>query len=264
MNDSIDKSILIVGIGGLGAPAAIALARGGAQRLTLIDPDPVELSNLPRQVIYRESDISASKVEAATRRLRELAPAIAIATHQCALDTTNAATLIARAAFVIDATDNPATKFLINDQCVALGKPFVYGGAIGWTGQAMTVIPHRTACLRCLFEEPPGDDEAASCRDAGIIGPVVGAIGEAQANEALRWLGGEMPALAGTMLTYDGKTGRVRLTEIAARSGCRCGAGESASRAKIRNRPSRRLGTGGAPAEPEAKRAKESATCGQD
>jgi molybdopterin/thiamine biosynthesis adenylyltransferase len=235
MNDSIDNSISIVGVGGLGAPAAMALARGGAQRLTLIDPDPVELSNLPRQVIYLESDIGAPKVEAAARRLREFAPAIALETHRCALDTANAATLIAPAAFVIDATDNPATKFLINDQCVALSKPFVYGGAIGWTGQAMTVMPHRTACLRCLFEEPPGDDEAASCRDAGIIGPVVAAIGEAQAAEALRWIRGAMPALAGTMLTYDGKTGRVRLTQIAARSGCICGANQSPGVPEIRS-----------------------------
>jgi len=227
MSDSIDNSILIVGMGGLGAPAAIALARGGARRLILIDPDPVELSNLPRQVLYRESDIGAPKVEAAARRLREFAPPMEVATYRCALDTSNAAVLIARAVFVIDATDNPATKFLINDQCVALGVPFVYGGAIGWTGQAMTVLPHRTACLRCLFEEPPGEDEAASCRDAGIIGPVVGAIGATQAAEALRWLRGAMPALAGTMLTYDGKVGRVRLTEIAARIGCGCDANQA-------------------------------------
>jgi molybdopterin/thiamine biosynthesis adenylyltransferase len=224
MSDSIENSILIVGMGGLGAPAAIALAGGGAHRLTLIDPDPVELSNLPRQVLYREADMGLPKVEAAACRLRELAPAITVATHRCALDTTNAATLISCAGFVIDATDDPGTKFLINDQCVALGRPFVYGGAIGMTGQAMTVLPHRTACLRCLFEEPPGEDEAASCRDAGIIGPVVGAIGAVQAAEALRWINGATPALAGTMLTYDGKTGRVRLTEIAARTECLCGA----------------------------------------
>ena len=228
MSDSIEaSSILIVGMGGLGAPAGIALARWGARRLTLIDPDPVELSNLPRQVLYREADIGAAKVEAAARRLRELAPSIEITTHRCALDLGNAAALISSAAFVIDATDNPATKFLINDQCVALGKPFVYGGAIGWTGQAMTVLPHRTACLRCLFEAPPEDDDAASCRDAGIIGPVVGAIGAAQAAEALRSMRDENPALAGTIMTYDGKSGRVRLTEIAARSECACGAYQS-------------------------------------
>ena len=225
MSDLTQGPVLIVGVGGLGAPASIALARGGIQHLMLIDPDPVELSNLPRQVIYHEADIGTPKVTAASRRLREIAPALRVATHRCLLDSSNAAELIARAAFIIDATDNPATKFLINDECVAAGKPFVYGGAIGMTGQAMTIIPGHTACLRCLFEEPPGEDEAASCRDAGIIGPVVGAIGEAQAAEAIRWMRGEMPALAGTMMTYDGKTGRVRLTQITARADCGCSAG---------------------------------------
>jgi molybdopterin/thiamine biosynthesis adenylyltransferase len=202
----------------------MALVRGGARRLTLIDPDPVELSNLPRQVIYHESDIGLPKVEAAARRLRESAPGLEIETHRGPLDAANAHELILDAAFVIDATDNPEAKFLINDECIVAGRPFVYGGAIGMVGQAMTVIPGRTACLRCLFEEPPGEDEAASCRDAGILGPVAGAIGAAQAAEALRWMRGEAPALAGTMLTYGAKIGRVRLTEIAARSGCGCGA----------------------------------------
>ncbi len=224
MNDVRNRAILIVGVGGLGAPASIALAQGGVESLVLVDPDPVELSNLPRQVLYRESDIGTAKVEVASRRLQALAPAIRIETHQCFFASSNAAELVERASFVIDATDNPETKFLINDVCVATGKPFVYGGAIGMTGQAMTIIPGRTACLRCLFEEPPGEDEAASCRDAGIIGPVVGAIGEVQAAEALRWMRGQMPALAGTMLTYDGKSGRLRLTKITARAGCTCGA----------------------------------------
>jgi molybdopterin-synthase adenylyltransferase len=222
MSNSTDSSILIVGMGGLGAPAAMALVRGGARRLTLVDPDPVELSNLPRQVIYNDSDIGLPKVETAARRLRESAPGLEIETHRGLLDAANAPELILEAVFVIDATDSPAAKFLINDECVAAGRPFVYGGAIGMIGQAMTVIPGRTACLRCLFEEPPGEDEAASCRDAGILGPVAGAIGAVQAAEGLRWIRGEAPALAGTMMVYEARTGRVRLTEIAMRSGCTC------------------------------------------
>ena len=94
-------------------------------------------------------------------------------------------------------TDSPAAKFLINDTCVAVGRPFVYGGVLGLTGQAMTVIPGRTACLRCLFEEPPDEADAASCREAGVIGPIAGAIGEVQAAEAIAWASGRMPSCRG-------------------------------------------------------------------
>jgi molybdopterin/thiamine biosynthesis adenylyltransferase len=225
------RPVLIVGVGGLGAPAAMALARSGIVHLALIDPDPVELSNLPRQVLFHEADVGTLKVVAAARRLGEIAPAMKVETHACRLEMANAEELIGRAALVIDATDDPATKFLINDVCVRVGTPFVYGGAIMWTGQAMTVIPGRTACLRCIFEEPPGDEEAASCRDAGIIGPVAGAIGVVQATEAARWMNGEQLELAGRMITYDGQTGRIRVTEISARSGCGCGAAATISAA---------------------------------
>ncbi|MBF6561060.1 MAG: HesA/MoeB/ThiF family protein [Candidatus Binataceae bacterium] len=229
--DNHNSRILIAGLGGLGVPAATVLIRAGFDRLTLIDPDTVELSNLPRQVLFGASDIGAPKVIAAARRLGELrsgAPPIAevaIEAHVARLDHSNAAELIGAAAFVIDATDDPVTKFLINDVCVALRRPFVYGGVLGLAGQAMTVIPGVTACLRCLFEEPPGPDDAANCREAGIIGPIAGAIGAAQASEAMRMLGGRMPALAGTILTLDDSlTGRIRLTHIAPRAGCGCGA----------------------------------------
>jgi molybdopterin/thiamine biosynthesis adenylyltransferase len=175
-------------------------------------------------VLFREADVGVPKVIAAARRLGVIAPAMKVETHSARLEVANAEDLIARAAFVIDATDDPVTKFLINDVCVRIGTPFVYGGAIMWTGQAMTVLPGRSACLRCIFEEPPDADEAANCRDAGIIGPVAGAIGVVQAAEAVRWLSGEPLELAGRMMTYNGKTGRIRVSEIAARSGCICGA----------------------------------------
>jgi len=227
-----------VGVGGLGIPAADALATAGVGRLGLIDPDPVELSNLHRQVIFGGSDIGTSKVGAASRRLAESFPALEVESHACALTPANASRFIGRYRFVVDATDNPEAKFLINDTCLATGRPFVYGGVIGWTGQAMTVIPGSTACLRCLFEEPPDEAEIASCREAGIIGPVAGAIGELQGAEAVRFLSGDEPLLAARMLTYDAAgIPRVRLVPAAARPGCRCGAWRQGSRSRSSEAP---------------------------
>jgi molybdopterin-synthase adenylyltransferase len=226
-----NRGILIVGMGGLGVPAAVAAVRAGVPRLGLIDPDPVELSNLHRQVIYEVSDIGTPKVIAAERWLRQIGARVEIETHHCELNPANARSMIELYDFTIDATDNPLTKFLINDTCVALARPFAYGGVLGMTGQTMTILPGRTACLRCLFEEPPDENEIASCRDAGIIGPIAGAIGEAQVAEAIRYLRSGMPALAGIMLTYDANgLGRIRLTPIAARAGCACGAAKGAER----------------------------------
>ena len=216
---------MIVGAGGLGVPAAWALARDGAASITIIDPDPIELSNLPRQVIYTTSDIGRPKAEAARDFLRGRFPGTEIDARAIALDASNARDLIVAHTFVIDATDSPLAKFLINDVCLALGVPFVYAGVIGMTGQAMTIIPGATACLRCIFEEPPSEVEIATCRDAGIIGPIASAIGEIQAREALRVSRGIEPMLAGKILTYDGAAApRVRIISLSARPGCACGA----------------------------------------
>jgi molybdopterin/thiamine biosynthesis adenylyltransferase len=194
-------------------------------RLGLVDPDPVELSNLARQVIYGAASIGRLKVEAAAQRLRQKHPGLNVETYPVALEASNAIDLIARYDFVIDATDDPAAKFLINDICIELGRPFVYAGVLGLSGQAMTVMPGRTACLRCLFEEAPDPGEIATCRQAGIIGPVAAVIGEIAGAEGLRWLKGAMPELAGKILTYDGSaSGRIRSLSVSARAGCGCGA----------------------------------------
>jgi molybdopterin-synthase adenylyltransferase len=217
--------ILIVGIGGLGVPALWSLARASARRLTLVDPDPVELSNLARQVIYRSSDIGVSKVDAAAQWLVKHFPKAKVERHAVALDESNAAILVGAHDFVIDATDSPVAKFLINDTCIAARTPFVYGGVVGMAGQAMTVIPGETACIRCVFETPPGEDEIQSCREAGIVGPVAGAIGEMQAGEAMRALRAQKPLLSGKILTYDASgPSRVRITAVSPRPGCGCGA----------------------------------------
>jgi molybdopterin/thiamine biosynthesis adenylyltransferase len=230
---SILHSILIVGIGGLGVPAALTIARAGGVngvgRLGLMDPDPVEETNLPRQIIYNGADIGSPKVEAAARHLHEIDSALVMEKLPVALDADNAREIFARFDFVIDGTDSPATKFLINDVGIATATPFVYGGVLGLTGQVMTVIPGRTACLRCLFEGAPDPSEVASCREAGILGPVAGAIGNLQAREALAIIAGRPAELAGGILTYDGAgPARIRFTMVNPRPRCGCGAFERA------------------------------------
>lgn len=225
------KAILIVGVGGLGVPAALAIARSSAiARLGLVDPDPVEVTNLHRQVIYTESDIGRAKVEAATRHLRGIDAGLTIEEFPIALDADNARAIVERFDFVIDGTDSPAAKFLINDIAIATSTPFVYGGVLGMNGQAMTVIPGHTACIRCLFEDAPDPSEVASCREAGILGPVAGMIGNLQAFEALSVVAGRKAELTGGILTYDGAgPARVRFTRVNPRPRCVCGAFERAT-----------------------------------
>ncbi len=223
-----NKAILIVGVGGLGAPAALAIARAHRiGRIGLVDPDPVEVTNLHRQIIYSGADVGLPKVEAAARHLHDIDPRLEIEQFPVALDADNARNIIERFDFIIDGTDSPATKFLINDVAIATGTPFVYGGVLGMTGQAMTVFPGYTACLRCLFEDAPDPSEVASCREAGILGPVAGAIGNLQAREALAIVSGDEPTLTGGILTYDasGPT-RVRFARVYPRMRCVCAAFE--------------------------------------
>ncbi len=224
MGGIVQGKVLIVGAGGLGIPTAVRLAQGGVSHITLIDPELIELSNLARQVIYRNDDVGLSKAEVAAWRLMARFPGLEVTPIVAALGDDNATELIARHDFVIDGTDNPAIKFLINDSCMAAGRPFAYGGVLGFFGQAMTVLPGRTACLRCLFEAPPAENEIASCREAGILGPVAGIIGAMQADEASLFFRGAQPRLCGAILTYDARTGRTRVTNISPRPGCRCGA----------------------------------------
>ena len=222
------KKILVVGVGGLGAPAAIAIAKAHVvARLGLIDPDPVETSNLHRQVIYIGADAGRPKVEAATHHLRDIDADLEIEAIPRALEADNAHQIIERFDFVIDGTDSPAAKFLINDVALATATPFAYGGVLGMSGQVMTVIPGQTACIRCLFEDAPDPAEVASCREAGILGPIAGAIGNLQAREAIAIATGRAPALAGGILTYDATaTPRMRFTSVTPRPRCICGAYE--------------------------------------
>jgi molybdopterin/thiamine biosynthesis adenylyltransferase len=217
-----DKKILIVGAGGLGVPAAMALARENCASITIIDPERVELSNLARQIVFQVADIGAAKAQACAAQLRAVYPKVEVQALRVAFDHRNGADLIGAHDFTIDGTDDPEVKFLINDLSLRTGRRFAYGGVLGMRGQAMTVVPGQSACLRCLFEQPPLEADVASCREAGIIGPVAGLIAEIQAAEAARYLRGEAPRLAGRMVTYDANRLQLRSIEVRRRADCVC------------------------------------------
>ena len=208
-----------VGVGGLGAPAAATLANAGAA-MTLFDPDRVELSNLPRQPLYGHGDLGATKVESAAKRLRVAHPRLDVEVQEVRIDRENAAGLLREHHAVVDATDGLEAKALLNDVALELGIPLVHAGAVGLDGQLMTILPHRTACLRCLFVELPEQDELPTCQQSGILGPVVGAVGLAAAREALRILEGRPPPLEGRLGILDGTSLRWRTLELSRNPKC--------------------------------------------
>ncbi len=200
--------VMVVGCGGLGSPALYYLAAAGVGRLGLLDPDRVEVSNLQRQILHATSDIGRAKVDSASERLRALNPHVRLAAHPVRLAADNAAELLAPYDVVLDCTDTFASKYLLNDACVALKKIFVHAGISGFCGQLLTVIPGKSPCLRCVFPAPPAATEAAAA--AGPLGPVPGVIGALQAFEAIKYLAGVGTLLTDRLLTYDGLTGEFR------------------------------------------------------
>ena len=212
--------VLIVGIGGLGSPAALALAHTGVGTLGLIDPDVVELSNLQRQILHYTPDIGHPKVLSAREKLLRINPTLTVIAHHDRLTVKNLPELFHQYDFIIDATDGVATKFLINDGAVFLEKPFSYGGIVQFSGQTLTVLPKRTTCLRCLFPSIPSAEDIPTCQEAGIIGSLAGSLGFVQAMEAVKYLAGEEGLLTDRLLTYDATIARWRT--IAVRRNLRC------------------------------------------
>ncbi|MFZ5468379.1 MAG: HesA/MoeB/ThiF family protein [Myxococcota bacterium] len=174
---------VVIGAGGLGCAAALALAKVGAE-LTLVDPDRVDATNLHRQLLHRVSDVGRLKVESAADRLREAFPSLVLHTQAAAVGAANAERLFSSHDVVIDGTDGVATKFLLSDAAVLTGVPLVYGGVVQWRGQAMRIAPGGP-CLRCLFEAPPPPDAVPTCAQAGVLGSMAGVVGGLQAHLAL-------------------------------------------------------------------------------
>lgn len=208
------SSVLVIGVGGLGSPAAYYLAAAGVGRIGLVDGDRVELSNLQRQILHHTPDLGRPKVESAASKLRELNPDCTLEVHPEFLDHDNILPLVKRYDFVLDCTDGFPVKFLINDACVLAGKPFSHAGVLRWEGQTMTCLPWRSASYRCVFGQAPPPDSVPTCAQAGVLGALVGTIGTIQATEAVKYLLGEGELLENRLLVYDALRMRMRTVSV--------------------------------------------------
>jgi molybdopterin/thiamine biosynthesis adenylyltransferase len=212
--------VLIVGVGGLGAPAAMQLAAAGVGAIWLIDGDRVEVSNLQRQVIYRTEDLGQPKAAVAARRIAAAYPHVEVEPFNEQLTAANLPRLFLQSDFVIDATDQVDAKFLINDGAVEYKVPYSHAGVVAFRGQTFTILPERTACLRCIFPSPPNPDDQATCQTAGILGAFAGTIGLIQASEAVKHLMGFGGLLTNRLLTGDAWRQRWRHIRISPSPRC--------------------------------------------
>jgi molybdopterin/thiamine biosynthesis adenylyltransferase len=200
----MESSVLVIGAGGLGSPAAMYLAAAGVGTLGLVDFDHVELSNLQRQLLHDTDDVGRPKVESARDRLTELNPNVEVVTHRALLTSENAFDVLGGYDVVVDGTDNFPVRYLVNDATQMLGTPLVYGSIYQWEGQATVFLPgQETPCYRCLFPEPPPPGTVPSCAEGGVFGVLPGIIGSIQAVEAIKLLLGVGETLAGTLVLYD-------------------------------------------------------------
>ncbi len=201
----------LIGAGGLGSPVALYLAAAGVGKITLIDGDRVERSNLQRQILHADHRVGHLKVDSAAERLHELNPTVSVQTHAERLEETNIDRLLESVDLVVDGSDNFPTRYLVNRFCVENGLPMVYGAVMEFSGQvAVFDGSHGGACYRCLFPEPPAPEDAPNCSQAGVLGVMPGIVGCLQANEVLKILLDLDGSLKNRLLLIDGLEGRFR------------------------------------------------------
>jgi adenylyltransferase/sulfurtransferase len=196
-------SVLLIGAGGLGSPLALYLAAAGVGRIGLVDFDVVDFSNLQRQVLHGTPDVGRPKLHSARDRLRAINPDVQVDLHETRLSSANALELFRPYDIVIDGTDNFPTRYLVNDACVLLKKPNVYGSIFRFDGQASVFYPGKGPCYRCLYPEPPPPGEVPSCAEGGVLGVLPGLVGCIQATEGIKLLLGQGSPLVGRLLLYD-------------------------------------------------------------
>jgi len=198
-----NAKVLAVGAGGLGSPVLMYLAAAGVGTLGVVDFDTVDESNLQRQIIHRHSDVGRSKAESARDTIREINPYVDVVLHTERLESTNVMDLFADYDLIVDGTDNFATRYLVNDACVLLGKPYVWGSIYRFDGQASVFWAEHGPCYRCLYPEPPPPGMVPSCAEGGVLGVLCASIGAVQATEAIKVLTGVGESLVGRLQVYD-------------------------------------------------------------
>jgi molybdopterin/thiamine biosynthesis adenylyltransferase len=224
-----DARVLLVGMGGIGCPAALVLAQAGVGRIGLCDDDEVERTNLHRQILFSDADVGMPKIDAALRALARMSDenaaaatlaagaAVAYRVHPSRLLPENAVATVSEYDVVLEGSDNFATKFLTADACAIARVPVVHASAVRWIGTALAVGPGGGPCYRCLFEDVPAGD-APNCSEAGVMGPVVGVVAAAAADLALAMADGDAPF--GELVTFDGRSGNLRRRGVARRADC--------------------------------------------
>lgn len=214
--------VLVIGTGGLGSPAAMYLAAAGIGNIGLVDYDVVELSNLQRQILHGTKDIGKLKVLSGEEALSDLNPDVQVTTYREKIHSGNITQIIDDLDydFIIDGTDNFPAKFLINDACVLLKKPFSHAGIIQFFGQTMTYVPGQGPCYRCVFQAPPPPGTTPTCKQAGVLGVVAGILGTLQATEAVKYILGIGELLTGQLLTYDALEMNFHKISLSRRDSC--------------------------------------------
>ena len=213
-------SVLCIGAGGLGSPVAMYLAAAGVGRIGIVDFDVVDRSNLQRQVIHGTPDVGRPKLDSARDRLNALNPEVKVETHDVALSSENALELLAGYDIIVDGTDNFPTRYLVNDACVILGKPNVYGSIFRFEGQASVFATKDGPCYRCLYPEPPPPGLVPSCAEGGVLGVLPGVIGTIQATETVKLIMGVGEPLVNRFMIYDAL--RMRFRELKLRKDPEC------------------------------------------
>jgi sulfur-carrier protein adenylyltransferase/sulfurtransferase len=213
-------SILLIGAGGLGSPLGLYLAAVGVGRIGLVDFDVVDFSNLQRQVLHGTPDVGRPKLQSAKDRLQAINPEVKVDLYETRLTSANALEIFKPYDIIIDGTDNFATRYLVNDACVLLKKPNVYGSIFRFDGQASVFFPPHGPCYRCLYPEPPPPGEVPSCAEGGVLGILPGLIGCIQATEGIKLLLGKGTPLVGRLLVYDAL--QMSFQEFKVRRNSRC------------------------------------------
>ncbi len=214
------SSVLVVGAGGLGSPLCLYLAAAGVGRIGLVDFDQVDHSNLQRQVIYSSRDIGRPKLEAAKDRILEINPNTKVDNYEIRLTSENALQIIKGYDVIVDGTDNFPTRYLVNDACVLLGKPNVYGSIFRFEGQVSVFDSKNGPCYRCLYPEPPPPGLVPSCAEGGVLGILPGVIGTLQATETTKLILGKGTPLIGRLLLFDALS--MRFTELKLKKNLDC------------------------------------------